>query len=116
MYFKLEKTNKYSNKEDKEEINEFICSEGYFLFTDHLNNSSCYKCSIDKCKTCVGDIDKNTCLICINSYNPKYNNNTIISCDFKESKKLICQMKLTKKMIMKYQFQKQKKFKWKTNK
>ena len=88
LYFKLEKTNKYSNKEDKEEINEFICSEGYFLFTDHLNNSSCYKCSIDKCKTCVGDIDKNTCLICINSYNPKYNNNTIISCDFKESKKL----------------------------
>ena len=55
---------------------------------DNLNNSSCYKCSIGNCKTCVGDIDKNTCLTCIDSCNPKYDNNTIIFCDLKELNKL----------------------------
>ena len=88
MYFKLEKIKLNNSKEDKEEINELICSDRYFLFTDNLNNSSCYKCSIGNCKTCVGDIDKNTCLTCIDSCNPKYDNNTIIFCDLKELNKL----------------------------
>ena len=64
-------------KEKNPKIN---CSDGYFLQKDYLGNAFCYKCSIDKCKTCQGNLDNNTCTSCLDSYFPKYENNLIRTC------------------------------------
>ena len=51
------------------------------LEANNFNPIPDIKCLIENCKICEKDLDNNSCLECIPSYNPKYKNNKIISCD-----------------------------------
>ena len=54
--------------------------DGYYIPKDRLLNPSYKKCSVNNCKRCYGNSYKDTCISCLNSYNPiKDENNTIIS-------------------------------------
>ena len=81
LFFKIKNT-----KPIKEtyQSNDIICLDGYFSYKNNSNNSFCYSCSIENCKKCEGDINNNSCLTCIDNYVPKYENNTIISCDLED--------------------------------
>ena len=67
--------------------------DGYYIPKDSLFNPYYKKCSVDNCKKCYGNSNNDTCILCLNAYNPLLNeNNKIISCKYnpkKESTNLI---------------------------
>ena len=78
--------------------NELKCKQRYYIPFDNSSNKQCLKCSIEHCQKCYGNSISNTCISCLGSYSPKYdNNNKITLCEFpdkKEEEKLIAIIQL----------------------
>ena len=65
----------------KQNLNNTDNIDGYYIPKDRLINPSYKKCSVNNCKKCYGNSDNDTCISCLNSYNPlKDENNIIINC------------------------------------
>ena len=57
------------------------CPAGFFIPID--DKTLCYKCNIQNCKTCIGEISNNSCISCIKGFTEIYENNNegkIINC------------------------------------
>ena len=55
------------------------CEEGQYIPND--NKSECKKCTINYCSKCSGNTKENTCLSCMENYEPiKDSDNKIIEC------------------------------------
>ena len=54
------------------------CKNGYFHPND--DQSNCYNCKIQNCKTCSGSINNQICNSCMENYDEKLENGIIFSC------------------------------------
>ena len=78
----IPKKQEFKMKEKEKEIN---CKSGYYLPVDISSNKQCIKCSVENCQKCYGNMNSNTCISCLSSFIPKYDNyNKISSCQFPE--------------------------------
>ena len=66
-----------NNMSNTEEI------EGYYIPKDRLSNPIRKKCSVENCKKCYGNSYNDTCILCLNNYNPikDEKNKKIIFCE-----------------------------------
>ena len=54
------------NQEEQEE-KEIICDQGYFI-PDDDESKTCFKCSLENCRTCSGSKNNNRCTQCVSGY------------------------------------------------
>ena len=62
--------------------------DGYYIPKDRLSNPFYKKCSVENCKNCYGNSYNDTCIACLNSFEPLLNENSqIVSCKYNPQKK-----------------------------
>ena len=73
-------------QESKTKDKRINCTAGYYFpVDDNSSNKQCLKCSVENCQNCSGNLNSNTCISCLSSLIPKYdNNNKISSCELPE--------------------------------
>ena len=62
VYFYVIKPN-----QEEEEEKEIICDQGYFI-PDDDESKTCFKCSLENCRTCSGSKNNNKCTQCVSGY------------------------------------------------
>ena len=84
--YNYEKNNKKSIS-FKHIVNNTDDKDGYYIPKDSLLNPYYKKCSVENCKRCYGNSYNDTCISCLNYYDPIMNkNNKIISCKYNPQK------------------------------
>ena len=91
--------------------------DGYYIPKDKLSNTIYKKCSIENCKKCFGNSYNDTCISCLNFYNPIMNEeNKIIECKYNNQTKEYNNITLKESDIIDYYSEKEVEFSLKSDK